>query len=70
MGKENSNVSAVDSGSGPTGAAPRKRRLKPEVAERLLAERAESRLAQLYARRVDDLSPEELELMKANFLRG
>lgn len=46
------------------------RRLKPEVAARIVAQRSEMRIQQLYDRPVDELSPDELALMRAAFFRG
>lgn len=46
------------------------RRLKPEIAARIAAQRSESRIQQLYERPVDQLSPEELAMMRAAFFRG
>ena len=50
--------------------AKRSRQLKPEVAARL-AERTRARgLDELYEKSVSELSPDELSMMKAAFLRG
>ena len=45
------------------------RRLRPDVAAKFAARRTESDLEQLYSKPVKELSPRELALMKAAFLR-
>lgn len=56
----------------PAAARPAKpqRRLKPEVAARLVTRRAEAALEDLYQKPVKDLSPREIALMRAAFLKG
>ncbi len=55
-------------------AAPRPskphRRLKPEVAARLIVRRGAAPIEVLYRKPVEDLSPRELALMRAAFLKG
>lgn len=46
------------------------RRLKPEVAARLAAQRRQHDLKDLYQTPVEQLSPEDLARMKAAFLSG
>ena len=47
-----------------------KRKLRPEIAARFSAKAVESQLAELYAKPLADLTPEELRKMKAAFLLG
>ena len=56
----------------PAPACPAKpqRRLKPEVAARLVTRRAETPLEDLYQKPVKDLSPQELAVMRAAFFKG
>jgi len=55
----------------PAAARPAKpqRRLKPEVAARLVARR-ETPVEDLYRKPVKDLSPREIAIMRAAFLKG
>lgn len=46
------------------------RKLKPEVAARLAAQRRQHELKDLYQTPIERLSPEDLARMKAAFLRG
>ena len=52
--------------------SPRKtqRRLKPEIAAKLAARRTKVRLENLYEKSVEELSPEEMALMRAAFFRS
>lgn len=56
----------------PTATRPAKpqRRLKPEAAARLVARRSEAPLEDLYRKPVKDLSPREIAIMRAAFLKG
>lgn len=46
------------------------RRLKPEVAAKLAAQRRQAELQALYQTPVEKLSPDDIARMKAAFLRG
>lgn len=46
------------------------RRLKPEVAARLAAQRRETEIQSLYQTPLEKLSPEDIARMKAAFFRG
>ena len=48
----------------------RTRRLKPEIAAKFAAVRTAERIQELYARPVEQLSPEELAQMRAAFFKG
>lgn len=47
-----------------------KRKLRPEIAARFSAKAVESQLAELYAKPLAELTPDELRKMKAAFLLG
>jgi hypothetical protein len=53
----------------PVGERP-KRKLRPDVAARFTAKAVKSELAELYAKPLADLTPEELRKMKSAFLLG
>ena len=46
------------------------RRLKPGVAEKLVAQAIGAEIAALYDRPIEELSPEEIARMRAAFFRG
>ena len=54
----------------PARGAKSSRRIKPEVLAQLTARKREQQLQQLYNRPVEELSPEEIALMRAAFFRG
>lgn len=54
----------------PPAVPKRRRRLKPEIAARRLQQRRIQEIEQLYRRPVDELSPDELDRMKAVFFLG
>lgn len=54
----------------PGAPAKRSRQLKPEIAARLAQRSRARQLTELYEKSVSELSPDELSMMKAAFLRG
>jgi hypothetical protein len=55
----------------PSPATPRpKRKLRPEVAARMTAKTVQNELAELYAKPLSELTPDEIRKMKAAFLLG
>ena len=53
----------------PVGERP-KRKLRPDVAARFTAKAVKSELAELYAKPLAELTPEEIRKMKSAFLLG
>ena len=52
-------------------AVPRRlRRLRPEIAAEMRARSQADRVRELYSRRVAELSPEEISILKAAFFRN
>ena len=47
-----------------------KRKLRPEVAARMTAKTVQNELAELYAKPLAELTPDEIRRMKAAFLLG
>ena len=47
-----------------------KRKLRPDVAARFTAKAVQTEIAELYAKPLADLTPEELRKMKSAFLLG
>ena len=47
-----------------------KRKLRPEIAARFTAKAVQTEIAELYAKPLADLTPEELRKMKSAFLLG
>ena len=54
----------------PGSPAKRSRQLKPEIAARLAQRNRARQVSELYEKSVDELSPDELSVMKAAFFRG
>ena len=63
-------MSIKTKGSSPVAVPRRLRRLRPEVAAEMRARNDAKRVRELYARRVTELSPEEISLLKAAFFQN
>ena len=63
-------MSSKRSGSSPVAVPRRLRRLRPEVAAEMRARSEANRLRELYSRRVAELSPEEISILKAAFFKN
>jgi hypothetical protein len=61
---------STKNGSSPVAVPRRLRRLRPEVAAEMRARTQANRLRELYSRRADDLSPDEISILKAAFFQN